>query len=270
MNLDDDAFWETATTDTGVTLADVPDTLVEYGQVLRTCFPAVTPFVGLALGSKPRACTILGSHLIEVTDTGDAKWWQTVGSRPIPPNYNFASPPLGQKIPASTCFMHRQCKSPKDFRLWLQAVVADIRKTALDMVLEALCTDNFMAQPAITLQQAHNLHLTGVTEITQAPATLNAWVEARDRSNTYSIPLLRKGQVMGQIVLGWKDDAWRYGVVVGTTLFGGELKIKHQAPATVQLRHLDVAKAAAVKLYHKSMFDFLVQMALNNPTLRGA
>lgn len=274
MNLDDDAFWDSQVIDTGTTLGLVPDSLGQYGRVLEECFPFVRPFEGLALGKQPRACSILGSHLIEVNDVGEAKWWQTIGSRPIPPDFNFGSPRLGQKIPPATCFRQRKCKSPKDFRLWLQIVVADIRKTAYDMILDALSPDNLVSQPAVTLQQAHNLAQIGVRQWlfgqAEQPLPVHTWFATKDRNNTFYIPLLRKGQMQGQIILGWRDDAWRYGVVVNATLFGTELKVKHQAASTVQLRHRDVAEAAAVRLYYQKMFDFLVDTALNNPTLRGA
>ena len=275
MDLDDDAFWEaTSTTDSGG--GSVPDALGPFGLVLEECFPLVQPFEGLALGdkTKPRACAILGSHLIEVNDKGEAKWWQTIGSVPIHPHYNFAAPVPGIKFPASRCFAQRKCSSPQDFRLWLHMVVSNIRRTAFDMVMDALCPDNLMMpQVAVALQQVHNLYLTGVPDLIFGQVQQNLpvlpWIQTRNRDNTYSIPLLRLGQVRGQIVLGWKDDAWRYGVVVNETLFGQALKVKHQAPSTVQLRHLDVAQTAAIRLYYKEMFQFMLQTALNNPTLRG-
>lgn len=275
MNLDDDAFWETAPRDSGATLGTVPPDLAGYGSVLKECFPLVHPFEGLALmdATKPRACSILGSHLIEVSDKGEARWWQTIGSAPIPPYYNFAAPRLGEKIPASTCFAHRKCSSPQDFRLWLHIVVSNIRRTAFNMVLEALSPDNLLPQVSVGLQQVHNLHLTGVSQLMfgQAHQGLPAlsWMHVKGRDNAYFVPLLRKGQVMGQVVLGWKDDAWRYGVVVNNSLTGQEFQVKHQGASTVLLRHLDVARTAAVRLYYKEMFQFLLKTALNNPTLRG-
>lgn len=285
----------------------IPPLLAEYGQVLEQRFTTSKLMFVLAdknpVLAKPvmsKVCTVLGSISIEVGEDGKASWWHAIGSRPLPLDLNKT-----RRVPTA-CLMSRDCKSPQDFRNWLQLVSSKITATQGKLLADAVHPDNFIPDFRLALQLAHDLHMIGASsdlifqprEFAAPPpppgyvavgpwpktimsnfygAQLPDWKETT-RLNSHVVKLFLKGQNIGTIFLVWHEGKWQYGGEINTIPYLGQqgtpgnnrLKFKHAASTTLTHDMVAEAKQAAWNLYFTKVFEWLLGVATTRPHLRGA
>jgi hypothetical protein len=233
--------------------------LAEYGKALQEFFPQGSPFVGMVQGSSiPLACTILGSHVISISQhhsgAWNATWQQVVGTHPVPA-INWAQPHQGPKSPPMATMARRPFKSPTEFRMWLNYVASKALQTAKKQLLDAMHTDNWMLDQRLATQACIDIHLLGATEdmiCDDAPPL--PW-KPTAKPNTYGVSVLAKGTPAGSLGLGFRQGCWVYGAAIG------DLTYKLKTPVTLGLADLAQAKKRAERLHVLKTYEWLLTHA---------
>jgi len=269
-------FWDNPTfTPDGTPQAqqDIAE-LVPYSDALFAMFPQGNLFVGLAKGTKPLACTVLGSSVVSFR-VGEGRWIRTIGTRPLP-NINWREPHNGPRPPPTALMAARNCKSPQEFRMWLNWVATKIMEGGSKYLKDAVHQDNFVPDLRFALQAAFDLMAIGATaEMVYAEAPPLHWTPDTV-PHSYSARILRGGKAIGSVKLRYQEGHWRYGALIDlrtlSSSFDGCLTFKHQAPAHVGIdpHGVEVACGLAAKLLGTKTLEWLTTTACNHPELRGS
>jgi hypothetical protein len=269
-----DDFWDDIpvvgpATQAGLNLAG----LLPYTDALREMFPQAVPFVGMVRGTveTPLTCTTLGSSVVSFKN-GIGKWTRSLTTHPIPP-INWARPHGGARLPPTAEMASRPCKSPQEFRQWLNWVASKILQGGCQALADGLHQDNYIPDLRFILQVAHDLHMIGATFDLVSPNlhTLQ-WTPDPQSPLTHTVPFLAKGHQSGLLKLTYREGHWKYGAVLKDIWPGSpDMKFKHQAPAHVMSGPdgTAAAKLRAESLFYTKVFEWLVSTALTNPVLRG-
>lgn len=270
-----DDFWDNPTFLPG---EDQPDTLalVPYADSLFAMFPQGLLFVGLAKNKTPLASTIMGSSVVSFRG-GEGKWIRSIGTVPIP-DINWREPHKGRKLPATAVMAARKCKSPQEFRMWLNWVASKIMEGGGKYLTEAVHQDNFVPDLRFALQVAYDLRVIGATfEMVYPEVPKLHWTADNSRPLTFNATILRGGKPIGSIKLRHTNGSWRYGAMIDQRIMAVQFKgtepmqYKDQAPGHgyIDPQGVEVAKGLAAKLFASKTFEWLTTTACNSPVLRG-
>ncbi len=270
-----DDFWDNPTFLPGENQPDLMD-LVPYADALFAMFPQGLLFTGLAKNKTPLACTIIGSSVVSFRG-GEGRWIRSIGTVPIP-DIDWREPHRGRKLPATAVMAARKCKTPQEFRMWLNWVASKIMEGGGKYLTGAVHQDNFVPDLRFALQVAYDLQMIGASfEMVYSEVPTLHWTTHDIKPWTYNATILRGGKPIGSIKLRHANGAWRYGAMINQRVMAGEFKgtepmqYKHQAPGHVGIdpQGVEVAKGLAAKLFASKTFEWLATTAGNSPVLRG-
>lgn len=252
-----------------------PPTLAPYSEALAAIFPQGQSFCGLAKGKVPLACTVLGSNVVSF-QAGEGRWSRAIGIVPIP-DINWAKPHLGPRLPPTALLAARKCKTPQEFRMWLNWVATKIMEACGRVLKDALHQDHFLPDLRFALQVAYDLHAMDTTfEMVFPEMPALHW--RRDiKPLTHRTLVLQGGKSVGALLLQHQGGCWRYGFSLNqqdlVPQFQGldPIRFKHQATEYLGLdpQGVEVAKGLAAKLFLSKTFEWLTATACKHPELRG-
>ena len=264
-----------------------PDSAIaEYHKALVAFFPNTTVNVlphPTPMSERESVSTaILGSNIIQVDDKGSAQWYQTLESKPINLLEWLEARQTPPHMPATHAYHKledRDCKSPADFRVWLNKVAYHIMQTQSALLRSALHQDNFIKDTRLTLQCAYDLHMVRANPTHVVGATPPPTWATSPRTKSFAVKLFRTPSAngttitVGTVFLVWDQGKWVHGIDFNPEALWPNTpakreKFKGSSPFT----ETDVALAqeAAWHFVCAEVYNWLARTAVAYPKHRGA